>query len=136
MIKDKKAYNKAYYEKRKAELQEAARANYLRRRDQILADRQENWAKYKSVELKSNFGITFDDYTRMLEQQDGVCAICLRPEETKSRSGKAKLLAVDHCHTTGKVRGLLCQFCNQAIGLLKDDPLRADALARYLKERG
>jgi hypothetical protein len=132
----KSAYNKAYYQKYKERLRSVGRKTYLRHRDVILADRKENWAKYKSIELKSNFGITYDEYSTMLQNQNGVCAICFQPETTKSRTkGKIRLLAVDHNHVTGKVRGLLCSGCNQAIGLLKDDPLRGDSLAKYLRER-
>lgn len=57
------------------------------------------------------FGLTIDEYERNLERQDGVCAICKRVEVDKR-------LAVDHCHETGKVRGLLCMRCNTAIGNL------------------
>lgn len=61
------------------------------------------------------FGITEADYNRMFDEQAGLCAICHNPElEIK--------LAVDHCHETGMVRGLLCKRCNMAIGLLGDNP--------------
>lgn len=130
-----KAYNESYYQRNKARLQEAGRKNYLRRREAILQDRKENWVKYKSIELKSNFGITYSDYLRLLNKQNGVCAICQMPEQTVSRAGVRKRLAVDHNHETGKIRGLLCSGCNQAIGLLHDDPSRAAALVAYLRER-
>jgi hypothetical protein len=80
--------------------------------------------------LKRTYKITPEEYDRMLLEQNGVCAICLRPNETKF-----KYLAVDHNHSTGAIRGLLCSNCNLAIGLLKDDPLRARALASYLESR-
>jgi hypothetical protein len=65
--------------------------------------------------LKRKYGITLEDYDRMLEAQGGVCAICkeARPEE--------RTLHVDHDHVTGKIRGLLCFRCNNAIGDLRDD---------------
>lgn len=65
----------------------------------------------------------------MLEAQGGVCAICKGPE-TKPN---AKYLAVDHDHATGAVRGLLCNNCNRAIGLLGDDAERLIAGADYLR---
>lgn len=72
------------------------------------------------------FGITEDDYNEMFERQMGLCAICHKPEVDIK-------LAVDHCHETGKVRGLLCKRCNMAIGLLGDDPDTIISAALYLK---
>ena len=63
------------------------------------------------------------DYERMLAKQQHACAICKR----------AVKLVVDHCHTTGKIRGLLCQRCNHMIGHGADDPLRLEAGAIYLR---
>ena len=66
----------------------------------------------------------------MLEQQDGKCAIC------KSEDSKGKRFSVDHNHKTGEVRGLLCNPCNVAIGLLKDSPEVIDSAKEYLLKRG
>ena len=66
---------------------------------------------------KSKYGLEFEDYTEMLEKQNFTCAICSRPERYKGK----KNLAVDHCHKTGAVRGLLCSSCNKALGLLEDN---------------
>lgn len=63
--------------------------------------------------LKRTYGITFEQYKEILLHQSGVCAICARPQSAK--------LHVDHCHITGKVRGLLCGSCNRALGLMKDN---------------
>ena len=67
--------------------------------------------------LQRNYGITSDDYNSMLTEQKGVCAICGNGNSTKDN----KPLHVDHCHDTGKVRGLLCQKCNTSIGLFNHD---------------
>jgi hypothetical protein len=64
-------------------------------------------------------------YEEMFAEQDGRCAIC---GETSTRR-----LDVDHCHTTGHVRGLLCNDCNPGIGRLKDDPDRLERGAKYLR---
>jgi len=64
-----------------------------------------------------NVGITESEYFRMLELQDGRCKICGK-EERHTNKGR---LHIDHCHSTGKVRGLLCSNCNTAIGLMMDD---------------
>lgn len=66
------------------------------------------------------FGLTIEAYEKLLEKQKGVCSICKEPEKALSSNGFLKHLAVDHCHTTGKVRGLLCHHCNVGIGSLKD----------------
>lgn len=77
----------------------------------------------RSKELKKRYGISLDDWNQMYEEQNGVCKICGRPEsKVDKRLGAPRKLAVDHCHDTGKIRGLLCTECNQAIGLLHHDP--------------
>ncbi len=63
--------------------------------------------------IKNRYGITKEEYQDMFLKQNGVCAICARPQSAK--------LHVDHCHTTKKVRGLLCGNCNRALGLMKDN---------------
>jgi predicted RNA-binding Zn-ribbon protein involved in translation (DUF1610 family) len=81
--------------------------------------------------LRSQYGIGRADFDRMSEEQSGLCLICgLSPVGR----GKTDLLVVDHCHATGNVRGLLCGFCNIAIGLMKDDPQIVTRAARYLEE--
>jgi hypothetical protein len=56
----------------------------------------------------------------MLELQNGVCAICGKEEYSKDRIGNIKQLCVDHDHTTGKIRGLLCNNCNRGLGFFQD----------------
>lgn len=88
---------------------------------------------YRRQDFQKRFGITVEDYGAMLKAQKGVCGICLRPESTiDHRMKKPRRLAVDHCHTTGKVRGLLCVGCNQALGNFQDDPTRLQAAIDYL----
>jgi hypothetical protein len=73
------------------------------------------------------YGVSEGLYQTLLDKQDGRCAICGRlPDKRK--------LGVDHNHETGEVRGLLCQQCNHAIGLLGDDPQRLQAAIDYLKQ--
>jgi hypothetical protein len=82
--------------------------------------------------LRNSYGIGIEDYNRMLEAQGGVCAICGKPETAK-RNGKPRLLAVDHNHHTGKVRGLLCGKCNPMIGYADDDVTILERAAVYLR---
>jgi hypothetical protein len=63
--------------------------------------------------LKRKYGITVEHYEQMLKHQNGVCKIC------KSLDPSGRRLAVDHCHTTGAVRGLLCPNCNTALGRIE-----------------
>jgi hypothetical protein len=72
------------------------------------------------------FGLGVEDYDAMLMHQDGGCAICRRPPDPSRR------LAVDHCHATGRVRGLLCGTCNTALGQMRDDPELLRRAIEYL----
>lgn len=76
---------------------------------------------FKGYDLKRPYGISRKAYLQIHEMQNGCCAICAKPE-TLVIKGVVVGLAVDHCHETGKIRGLLCKGCNQAIGLMKEDP--------------
>lgn len=90
--------------------------------------------KNRESKFKKLYGITVAEYDVMYDKQNGVCAICDLEETAKDRiTGKPRKLAVDHCHKTGKVRGLLCTNCNTAIGRLKDDLSLFRAAVRYLK---
>lgn len=75
------------------------------------------------------YGITDDDYLRMVASQGGVCVICKQPET----GGRTKRLSVDHCHASKKVRGLLCGSCNRGLGSFRDDPSRLRAAAAYIE---
>lgn len=68
----------------------------------------------RAMRLKRKFDITLEEYNTMLTEQDGVCAICKAPPDTRW-----KRLAVDHDHLTGKIRGLLCMTCNTMLGRLE-----------------
>lgn len=86
----------------------------------------------KHFTLKKTFGIGLPEYQQMFVEQGGVCAICARPESGMHK-GKQKWLAVDHCHATGKIRGLLCEFCNKALGMFQDHIERLDSAIKYLE---
>ncbi|MGW1497585.1 endonuclease VII domain-containing protein [Streptomyces mirabilis] len=75
---------------------------------------------HRRLRIKQAYGLTPEQYDAMVEEQNGVCAICGRPERAK-RDGKVMRMPVDHCHKTGRVRALLCHACNRAIGLLGED---------------
>jgi hypothetical protein len=77
--------------------------------------------------LKQRYGMTVEQYQKMFDEQGGKCAICQRPETV------AKRLSVDHCHTTGKVRSLLCHNCNAGIGHFKENPEVLSEAITYLQ---
>jgi len=103
-------------------------------------DRKEYYKEHRKVfkidhadkHLQRKYGITIHDYGKMLVAQNGKCAIC-GSEEAGNREGQPKAFAVDHDHKTGKIRGLLCESCNQGIGKLKDDPDILRKAADYLE---
>jgi hypothetical protein len=70
------------------------------------------------LHMKRKYGMTFKKYEQMLSDQSGLCAICASPPPDHHK----KRLNIDHCHSSGRVRGLLCDACNRALGLFKDDP--------------
>jgi len=76
--------------------------------------------------------LSFDEFKTLLKKQKGLCAICTKPETSKHQSGKQRLLSIDHCHTTNKVRGLLCKKCNSAIGFFEDNPVLVKKAYDYL----
>ncbi len=83
--------------------------------------------------LSRNFGITLHDYNKRLADQFGVCAICGK-RETMQTSDGVRALAVDHCHNTGRVRGLLCSRCNTGIGSFEDDVTLLQSAISYLQK--
>lgn len=83
--------------------------------------------------LSHRFGITIERYVELLEEQKGVCAICLHPETSVLR-GHVRRLAVDHDHKTGRVRALLCFRCNAGIGRFREDTEVLIRAASYLRQ--
>ena len=100
----------------------ARHREYNRKRHYDMTVRERHRDNY----LRRTFGITLDEYNQMLAEQDGRCAIC----RATCKSGRQ--LAVDHCHETGVVRGLLCMNCNRVLGWMDDDADRLMAAAAYV----
>lgn len=97
-----------------------AKAQYAR------AWRAKNPLKAKNSELRKSFGISLAEYEQLLTDQGGVCGVCGKTDEWFS-------LAVDHCHETSRIRGLLCSQCNRGIGLFRDSPDLLEKAAGYLR---
>jgi hypothetical protein len=122
-VKDRSLFSKAYEGKNGPVIRgdcktcQSARTQKWHRdnRDRALINRR-RWS------LKKEYGISEGEYGSMLAAQSGVCAICGEDEPVAhGRTGTKFRLSVDHDHKTGKVRSLLCQRCNRAIGMLRDD---------------
>jgi Recombination endonuclease VII len=82
--------------------------------------------KRRINDLRTRYNITLDEVKEMLIRQNGQCAVC--PTPLTELNGQ-----VDHNHKTSVVRGILCNYCNWAAGLLKDDPIYCRNLANYLE---
>lgn len=113
-----------YRAKRKAEGRLRPRQRTPEQLAYEAAWRESNREKTLAAQRKSKYGLTDEQYRSMLAEQDGRCLICLIDMDRPH---------VDHCHSTGRVRGLLCGHCNKAIGLLRDDPDAALRAAEYLR---
>jgi hypothetical protein len=81
----------------------------------------------RGYDLKRRYGITADEYDRLLLKQGGACAICDGPP-----GGKGKYFHVDHCHGSGAIRGLLCNNCNRGLGQLRERAEIVRAAIAYL----
>lgn len=79
---------------------------------------------------KKKYGISIEDYDRMSDEQNHVCAICGQPQNRANTSR----LSVDHNHETGSVRGLLCHLCNSGLGAFQDDPQILTSAIEYLNK--
>lgn len=88
-------------------------------------NRKRNPLKVRGARLKKRYGITNDQYDFMVDSQSGKCAICNKVPDKK--------LVVDHNHATNSVRELLCDKCNQAIGLMKESIETLLSAVEYLR---
>lgn len=116
-----KNYYKPYHPRQKFSCEECQRGG-----GRILTKRwyNRNKNKKKIYHLKYYYNISLEDYNKLLKDQNYKCAIC----------EKEKDLHIDHCHKTGKIRGLLCSICNRALGIFGDDEEGISKVLRYLKK--
>lgn len=113
-----------YYSECKACYKQRNKKYHSENWDEILKTKQKyaknNRDRRRNNDYKRMYGISLDEYNEILHKQKGRCKIC--SSHHTELKGRRQHLVVDHCHTTGKVRGLLCDTCNRAIGMLKDCP--------------
>ena len=134
--KDKiKEYNKEYNLKNKDILSKKKKEYYFKNKEHILA-RVKTWSlsnkdKIRENQLKRDYNLTLDQYNKMLSDQNGCCKICNIKFDF---SIKSLTPHVDHCHKTGHIRGLLCNYDNTIIGLAKEDTRILNKMIEYIKE--
>jgi hypothetical protein len=117
---DKKAWRKAYYAKNKDKIK--AQATGWRK-----ANSEKSAAYTRNRDLQRKYGLSVAGFDEMLAAQNNRCALC----STDAPGGKGTF-HVDHCHDTGRVRGLLCMSCNVGIGQLKHSPELLQRAIEYL----
>ena len=114
------AYNKEYYEKNKEQI-----ATYVKKYRE--ENKEEITIKKEEYRLKSKYGITLTEKNVLLQKQNNKCKICLVEFSNITPN-------IDHCHTTNKVRGLLCTRCNTGLGQFRDDAETLTKAINYLQE--
>lgn len=87
---------------------------------------KDNPRKRRQTRFKCSYGLSYEDWQEMWDNQDGKCAICAEPFKNPSSAN------VDHNHETDKIRGLLCQKCNLGLGLFNDNPRLVFKAFEYL----
>jgi hypothetical protein len=133
-----KQKNTIRYSKNRTSYLVKMKETYQKRKHIISAQnkklRKTNPNYFKNMKLRE-FGITLYDYNEMLLKQKNACAICCFPEKIiDNRTNKIRSLAVDHCHITKKVRGLLCTACNQGLGNMRESFTILRSASNYLRK--
>lgn len=103
--------------------------------DYMREHRKANPRYWRNIVLRKHFKIGIEEYDRMVAAQGGVCAICKQPETMRNNgSGIVQELSVDHCHSTKRIRGLLCSACNTSLGKVNDDVEILKEMISYLEK--
>ena len=131
-------YFKEHREKNRESYQAACRRHYENNKEEVNRRSLERYYNSGPVEkkrrwvykLRTAYGLTEEKFWDMVKEQDGKCLIC---DQALDFSTPFKTPSVDHCHKTGKVRGILHRGCNTALGSFKDDPATLRRAADYLE---
>jgi hypothetical protein len=141
MKKSRKEYFKKYNSEHYDTVKETIRRRKYRQRNKDKDNkyqreyRESNLRKERNWVLLRAYGITIEQYEAMSREQNNLCAICGKPEKAVDRNGNLRRLCVDHNHTTGKVRQLLCSYCNVRLSHLEDIEFITKA-RMYLEKHG
>jgi hypothetical protein len=113
----------------KEEQRQRNKIDYQIKKEEKKKYRESRKEENKENQLKIKFGINLEEYNNILEKQNHCCDVC-----GLHKSNFTRQLAVDHCHTTGKIRGLLCSHCNLGLGKFKDNINYLQSAINYLQK--
>ena len=125
-----KLYKQQYYIENKEHIKNHLRLYRQKHKKKLNKQCREWYATHKehvrNYKLQWLYNFSSNEYYNLLKQQNGICAIC------KQKPSTNKILHIDHNHKNGKIRGLLCNICNQGLGLFKDNPQYLTNATQYL----
>jgi hypothetical protein len=116
--------------RRRTECQTCRGKQSLDRYHAALENRIPHYRAARKSALMKRYGMRLEDFEKLHAARHGLCDICSRPNIA------GRVLVVDHCHTTGKARGLICHPCNHALGSLQEDPAIIRRLLSYVENKG
>jgi hypothetical protein len=122
------AWQAAYRAANPGQVRATQRNNYAKNRAERLEYARSRARTTAEQRLQDRYGIGFEGLSALYAAQNGRCAICATEAPMRGRG----CFHVDHCHESGRVRGLLCGSCNKALGLFKDNTLRLSSAIAYL----
>lgn len=125
--KTRRGKDKESYEKNKEKRIAQSKASYERNKDKVAKRNRER-------HLQLNYNLSAQQYLNLVESQNNCCAICKKPEHRLLKTGNIKPLSVDHNHSTGQVRSLLCNDCNAMIGFANENIEVLGNAIEYLKQ--
>lgn len=123
---ERSIYGKLYRKVHKEQIRVNAKKYREEHREEIKLYHRKNKKRKKIRDMKIYYDLSVDEYNEMLRIQNDRCAIC-------GKKMLGRFCHIDHCHKTGKVRGLLCHHCNAGIGNLFDDIAILEKAIKYLK---
>ena len=129
---ERKKKRQQYYIDNAEKIKEHRQQYYIDNKENILEKckqyQKDNVEKNKEYQKQYRYNVTQEQYNQIFDKQNGCCAIC-----KKHQSEFKKALDIDHNHTTGKIRGLLCMKCNRGLGYFDDNTNKLDNASSYLK---
>lgn len=126
----RRVWCRAWYARNKQARLDAHKAWRDANKEHCAAYRKDLRGPRNAAHRRDRYGLTPDAFNALWLAQGGKCAIC---EDAPEGNGAMGVLHVDHCHATGKVRALLCQRCNKALGGFRDSPALLAKAKLYLE---
>lgn len=129
----KESYKKQWYKENRDRILKERRNKYWSNREEHSKKSREYRSKNRHLErnrrLINKYGICLEEFNKMYQLQDGKCATCRKSCPNNSRNG----LYVDHNHSNGKIRALLCSNCNRVLGLINENKATLESMIKYLE---